>query len=79
MEGLCKDCVRFHPRAKGNCTMARHGMHLERKWQRINWQMAVLSCDEYITASAVFPVSTPETSDYDEEKADLSPDDFSVE
>lgn len=51
-KGLCHNCVRFHPKAKGNCVWANSWMGLERKH---GYKLAVMECSLYAPVEEVFP------------------------
>jgi hypothetical protein len=52
-DGLCYNCARFHPKAKGNCVLARSWMGLERKHK---FKLMVYECEWHIPPKEVFPV-----------------------
>lgn len=69
VKGLCYGCVRFHPKAAGNCKLAVSWMGLERKHK---FKLMVYDCEWFAPAQEVF--SEPEKTgnkkiDEDESKA----------
>ena len=52
---LCHNCVRYHPKAKGNCILARDWMRLQRKHK---YTLMVLDCPQYIAPKEVFPLES---------------------
>lgn len=51
-KGLCYGCVRFHPKAKGNCVLARSWASLERKHK---FKLAVTDCEWFASQEETFP------------------------
>jgi len=49
----CKDCVRYHPRAVGNCNMAQSWANLEKRY---GFTLAVVDCPHYTAPEVVFPM-----------------------
>ena len=73
---LCKTCVRYHPKAQAHCILARDCDFLQEKHKYV---LMVIDCPHYVTPEEVFPIEEVEEEaieQYDEEAADLSPDDF---
>jgi len=53
----CKECVRYHPKGKGNCKLANAWMYLE---NQCGYKLTVSDCPQYLEPKKVFP--EPETS-----------------
>lgn len=52
VRGLCSNCARYHPKAVGNCILAKGWMSLERKHK---YKLMVYECEWHITPQEVFP------------------------
>jgi hypothetical protein len=52
VKGLCYGCVRFHPKAAGNCVLARAWLNLEGKHK---YSLMVVDCPLFLPAEEVFP------------------------
>ncbi len=57
MKGKCLKCVRFHPKAVGNCRMAVSAMNLEKKY---GYNISITKCPEYVEPQEVFKEPEPE-------------------
>lgn len=49
----CKDCVRYHPKAVGNCNMAQSWANLEKRY---GFTLAVVECPHYTAPEVAFPM-----------------------
>lgn len=65
----CKDCVRYHPRAVGNCDMAKSWANLEKRY---GFTLAVVDCPHYLAPEVVFPAEWT-SEDMEEEKPKRKP------
>lgn len=57
MKGKCLKCVRYHPKAVGNCRMAHSIGNLEKKYR---FNLSVTKCPEFLEPDLVFPEPTVE-------------------
>ena len=51
IRGLCTGCVRFHPKAVGNCILAKDWMFLSKKH---GYTLMVVECPLFISGDEVF-------------------------
>lgn len=56
MKGKCLKCVRYHPKAVGNCRKAQSVRNLEK---RLKVNLSVTKCNEYLAPELVFTVPEP--------------------
>ena len=52
LKGLCQNCVRYHPKAAGNCVWAKGYMSLE---NRHGYKLMVVDCPAFVPPEEVFP------------------------
>ena len=55
--GLCQNCARYHPRAAGNCILARDASRVARKHK---YNLMVTECEFHILPEVAFPEPTEE-------------------
>jgi hypothetical protein len=53
MKGKCLKCVRYHPKAVGNCRKAQSVRNLEKR-HKVN--LSVTKCNEYLAPELVFTI-----------------------
>jgi hypothetical protein len=57
MKGKCLKCVRFHPKAVGNCKIAQSVRNLEKRY---GFNLSVTKCPEFLDPDLVFVEPEPE-------------------
>ena len=51
--GMCETCVRFHPKAEGNCEIAKEIEVLRKKYK---CSMLLTDCPKFLSPTEVFPI-----------------------
>ena len=53
--GLCQGCVRYHPKASGNCEIAKEWIELQKKYE---CKIMLTSCPNFLSPTEAFPEPT---------------------